>query len=385
MTDADGSIGVFTFLTARQIRFGRGAVDTAHADVMALGRRVFLVRGRSVPWVDGFCDRLRNAGCDVTTVTQTGEPVVADVESAAELGRAAGVDVVVAVGGGAVIDLGKAVAAIIPANGPLMEHLEGVGGGKPLSSAPLPFVAVPTTAGTGAEVTKNAVIGVPDSGLKVSLRSESMLPALAIVDPALTDGSPKAVTLASGLDAVTQCIEPYLSTRANPLTDALCRASIPAGLAALARLSHTDCPAARDRLAYTSLIGGIALANAGLGAVHGLAGVIGGRYHAPHGLICGRLLGPVLSLNARAASRGRDRYDEIAQWIAAAFGCPAERAFDQLSRQLDHWELPRLGAWVSPGSDLGAIAADAAGASSMRTNPEPLTHADLVRAVEMAL
>ncbi|MDK3075115.1 iron-containing alcohol dehydrogenase [Sedimentitalea sp. JM2-8] len=385
MTADSGSIGAFSFLTARQIRFARGVSETAHADVAGFGTRVLLVRGRSVPWVDGFCVRLSQAGCEVTTVVQSGEPLVADVETAVDLGRAAGTEVVVAVGGGAVIDLGKAVAALVPANGRLMDYLESIGGGNPLLSEPLPFIALPTTAGTGAEVTKNAVIGVPESGRKVSLRSDSMLPTLAIVDPALTDGSPRNVTLASGLDAVTQCIEPYLSTRANPLTDALCRASIPDGLAALARLSQTDCPRARDRMACTSLTGGIALANAGLGAVHGLAGVIGGRYHAPHGLICGRLLGPVLSLNARSGIRGRDRYDEIAHWIAAAFGCPAERAFDHLTMQLDQWELPRLGAWISPGSDLGAIAADAAGASSMRTNPEPLTHADLVRAVELAL
>jgi alcohol dehydrogenase class IV len=379
------SIASFSFLTARNIRFGRETAGSAHVDVAGFGNRVLLVRGSSVTWVDGFAARLAAAGCEVITVVQSAEPSVADVESAVALARNGAVTVVVAVGGGAVIDLGKAVAALVPAADGIMDHLEGVGRGLPLVADPLPFIALPTTAGTGAEVTKNAVIGVPEAGRKVSLRSDRMLPSLAIVDPALTDGSPKSVTLASGLDAVTQCIEPYLSSQANPLTDALCRAAIPMGLAALARLAHTDCPDARDRMAYVSLTGGLALANAGLGAVHGLAGVIGGRFAAPHGLVCGRLLGPVLALNAKSGTRHRDRYDQIAAWISDAFGLPVEQAFVALTDQLDRWELPRLGAWIAADADLEAIATDAAAASSMRTNPEALTSADLISAIRVAL
>jgi alcohol dehydrogenase class IV len=185
-------------------------------------------------------------------------------------------DWVAALGGGAAIDLGKALAALIPAPDGPMEHLEVVGKGLPLKVPPLPFIAIPTTAGTGAEVTRNAVIGLPDHGRKVSLRDERMVARVAIVDPALTDGCPRGVTLASGLDAVTQVIEPFVSVKATPYTDALARPAIATGMAALMRLMQGEDPEARDRLAWVSLCGGLALSNGGLGAVHGFAGVIGG-------------------------------------------------------------------------------------------------------------
>jgi alcohol dehydrogenase class IV len=377
----------FNFLTAGQIRFGRGTANSTAESVVRYGNRVLLVRGRSVPKVDEIGKSLISLGCSVTTVFAGGEPTVADVQQATSVGRENEADVVLAIGGGAVIDLGKAVAAMIPARGSLMDYLEGVGGGRPLSDDPLPYIALPTTAGTGAEVTKNAVIGVPDAGRKVSLRDDRMLPRLAIVDPGLTDGTPAGVTFASGLDAVTQVIEPYLSIRANPLTDALCQSAIPMGLSALARLAKNEDLRARDEMAFVSLIGGIALANAGLGAVHGLAGVIGGRFAAPHGLICGRLLGPILRKN-RATEAAKDaliRYSQIENWLESGLGLSVGSAFETLPAWLDDRDLPGLGNWLEPDTDFGAIASEAALSSSMKANPVVLSVENLAAAIQEAL
>lgn len=370
----------FDFLTAGRIAFGRGRASEAAAAIAGFGRRVLLVRGRSVDWVDALERDLAAAGCEVVAIHTRSEPDLADVEACVGAGRGLGAEVVVAAGGGSAIDLGKAAAALIPGRRPALAHLEVVGEGRPLDAPPLPFVAIPTTAGTGAEATRNAVILVPDRSRKVSLRDDRMLPRLAIVDPALTDGCGRAVTLASGLDAVTQVIEPYLSSRANPLTDALCRDAIPRGLGALARLMEREDREARDGMAFTSLVGGIALANAGLGAVHGLAGVIGGLSRAPHGALCGRLLPAVLRANREAfGQRGGDtrRFAEVEGWIRASLGGGGD-GFDLLEVRIDGWGLPRLGNLNVPPQLFGRIAADAKDSSSMRGNIVPLPETALV-------
>jgi len=223
------------------------------------------------------------------------------------------------------------------------------------------------------------VIGVPEARRKVSLRDARMLPALAIVDPALTDGCPRAVTLASGLDAITQVIEPYVSTRANPLTDALCRDAIPTGLAALIRLMDAEDAQARDAMAWTSLCGGLALANAGLGAVHGLAGPLGGLTGAAHGAICGALLPAVLRAN-RVAVADPARLDQVAGWIGAAFGEPGAdmaRATALLSGWSRGCGLPGLSALGIDAAACDAAAEAAAASSSMKANPAVLSAADL--------
>lgn len=340
-----------------------------------------LVRGRSVAWADDLQDSLTRAGCEVVPVIARGEPDLPQLEACVAFGRGMGVDVVVAVGGGSAIDLGKAAAGLIPSPHPAMTHLEVVGEGRPLENPPLPFVAIPTTAGTGAEVTKNAVISVPEHARKVSLRDDRMLPVLAILDPALTDDCPRGVTLASGLDAVVQVIEPYLSSKANPLTDALCRDAIPRGISALARLMRAEDPAARDDLAYTSLIGGLALANSGLGAVHGLAGVIGGLCGAPHGAVCGRLLPAVLEENraaCEALARPLDRFDEVDAWLCKALGAD-EHGVAALRQAIDDWGLPGLSGMTVEPALFDRIARDAASSSSMKGNPVPLAQDALVR------
>ncbi|MFC3168580.1 MULTISPECIES: iron-containing alcohol dehydrogenase [Paracoccus] len=377
----------FAFATATEILFGRGQAAQAAARVAGLGKRVLLVYGRDAGRAHWLTDALAGQGCAVTGFSVPREPDVALIKEGIDAADDA--QVVAAVGGGAVIDAGKAIAALVPATRPLLDHLEVVGQGLPLDNPPLPFVALPTTAGTGAEVTRNAVIGVPEHRRKVSLRDARMLPRLAIVDPALTDGCPRAVTLASGLDAVTQVIEPYVCTRANPMTDALCRDAIPRGLAALRRLMEDEDAEARDDMAWVSLCGGLALANAGLGAVHGLAGPLGGLTGAPHGAICGALLPHVLETNRRAATdpAAVERLDQVARWIGAAFDTPFA-SMPEATRALADWShragLPALSA-LGVGPEAQAAAADAAAtSSSMKANPAALTPNDLRRIMEEA-
>ncbi|WP_135449275.1 MULTISPECIES: iron-containing alcohol dehydrogenase [Tabrizicola] len=354
-----------------RILFGRGEAAKAPNLIRALGARVLVIHGANPARAAWLVTAL---GPDTLALPCAGEPTLADLQTALATARAHRPDCVVALGGGAALDLGKALAALIPAPDGPMEHLEVVGKGLPLTANPLPYVALPTTAGTGAEVTKNAVIGLPDLGRKVSLRDDRMVARLAIVDPALTDGCPRTVTLASGLDAVTQVIEPYVSLKATPYTDALARPAIATGMQALMRLMRGEEAEARDRMAWVSLCGGLALANAGLGAVHGLAGVIGGMTGAAHGVICGALLGPVLAAN-RAAATGaaRARLDEVCSIIATQLGCSVEAAPLALQSWARGAGLPGLAELGLAASDHARVAEAACSASSMKGNPVPLS------------
>ncbi|WP_240794074.1 iron-containing alcohol dehydrogenase [Pseudorhodobacter turbinis] len=377
-------MNTFEFSTAGRIVFGRGRADEALGLALTYGRRVLLVRG-SHDWADHAVDVLRKAGAEVLVIRGIGEPELTPLEAVLTQCRAFSPQVVLAVGGGSVLDLGKALAALLPSKSPPLAHLEVVGDGLPLQTPPLPFIALPTTAGTGAEVTKNAVIGV--LGRKVSLRDNRMLANIALVDPALTDGCPKGVTLASGMDALVQVIEPYLCNRANPMTDALARDAIPKGIVSIVTLMRGEDPAARDDLAEVSLFGGLCLANSGLGAVHGLASVIGGMTPAPHGVICGRLLVPILRANKAAAQADMadlDRFDEVNAWLSAGLDCAPSFALERLEMALDDWGLPRLGKWLA-GHDLTAIAKLAQASSSMKANPFQLQIEVLTEAVRVSL
>jgi alcohol dehydrogenase class IV len=366
----------FAIATPARILFGRGEAAKAPALIAAFGPRGIVVHGANLARSAWLLDGLSDLGCDVCAIACPSEPTLFLLEQATALGRAHRPDWVAAIGGGAALDLGKALAALIPAPGGAMDHLEVVGLGLPLAAAPLPFVALPTTAGTGAEATKNAVIGLPDHGRKVSLRDDRMLARLAIVDPALTDHCPRDVTLASGLDAITQVIEPFVSCKATPFTDALTLPAIPRGLAALIRLMKAEDAAARDDLAWVSLCGGLALANAGLGAVHGLAGVIGGMTPAAHGAICGVLLGPVLAMNAR---RGAARLDRVCAMIGDALGTPPDAAPQALARWAGAQGLPGLTAQGLHPRDHGAVAQAALASSSMKGNPVAPDLAELMQ------
>ena len=375
---------MFSILQPGRILFGRGEAARAPGFALEFGQRGLVVHGADPARASGLMLKLGAQGAGVLALSCAHEPTLDSLEQALLQGGDHAPDWVLAIGGGAVIDMGKALAALIPSATPVLDHLEVVGRGLPLTAPPLPFIALPSTAGTGAEVTKNAVIGVP--GRKVSLRDDRMIARVAIIDPALTDGCPWPVTLASGLDAVTQVIEAFLSLRASPYTDALTGPVIGPGLAALMALQNREDPVARDTLAWTSLSGGLALANGGLGAVHGFAGVIGGRTGAAHGAICGTLLGPVLAMNRRLTTGlARARVDHVCSVLAGVLGCTADDAPQALADWAHDAGLPGLSAMGLAPADQTDVADASRSASSMKGNPVQPEMADLVAALGAAM
>lgn len=367
----------FGFATAGAIRFGRGVLVEAAPWVLARARRILVVRSASVAAAEDLV-RALSEGAEVQVVTARGEPELHSLNALCDRARGFAPEMIVAIGGGAALDTGKALAALIPAPHGALRYLEVVGEGKPLDRAPLPVLAIPTTAGTGSEVTRNAVIGIPEAGRKVSLRDPRLYPALAVVDPELAAGCPKGIALASGLDAVVQVIEPFISGRSNPMTDALCRDAIPRGLAALRQV--VEGRDALDDMALTSLMGGLALANAGLGAVHGLAGVIGGLTGAAHGAICGAALVPVLHANHAAlpeGSAGRARIDWVIDRIAEIYG-----SLDGLQGWARDHGLPRLPDLGVTDENRAMIAEEARRSSSYAANPVDLGTQGLIAVLE---
>jgi len=380
------------FATAGQILFGRGAASEAASLVAGFGARALVVTGATADRARWLIDDLANRGCSCTTVRAGGEPDVDLARSGAETARRERIDVVVGIGGGSAIDAAKAIAALATNGSDPLEYLEVVGRGQPLRVAPLPTVAIPTTAGTGSEVTRNAVLAVPDRRVKVSLRSPLMLPRAAIVDPELTRELPPDLTAQTGLDALTQVIEPFLSVRATPLVDALCRD----GIGRAARSLRAACAngrdlSAREDMALVSLFGGLALANAGLGAVHGLAGPIGGMFPAPHGAVCAALLPRVMDANLRALrsqapeSEALRRMSQVARLLTGRAGQAADEAVSWLAALVRDLAIPRLSFWGITPADLPEIAGAAARSSSMRGNPVALTTEELTAAVTAAL
>lgn len=363
-----------------RIIFGRGKALQAKQQILSLGKRVVFVHGADVQraqWLlDSLTENRANTNVEVLTLSCPGEPDLKLIEKAREKAKAFDPDLVVALGGGAALDLGKALAALVPASNCVSEYLEVVGSKLPLECDPLPFVAIPTTAGTGSEVTKNAVIGIPEHNRKVSLRDNRMLADIVIVDPGLMDLCPRNVTLASGLDAITQLVEPYLSVKANPFTDSLCLNALPVALPAIRTLAERDDESAHDAMSWASMCSGMALANAGLGVVHGLAGVIGGMIGAPHGEICACLLPASLSTNRKALrNSGKEifRIEKIENLIAQAFDVANEDAFATLkgwSRQEGIRSIVELGLQPDQFEQAAMAAKDS---SSMKGNPASLT------------
>ena len=385
----------FDFATVGRVIFGCGRAAELPALAAEFGTRIALVTGAS----RRFADRVEHA----CLIPIAGEPSFDAIRAGVDAARAARADAVVAIGGGSVIDAGKAIAMLLANGGDPLDYAELIGAGKPVTQPSLPFIAVPTTAGTGSEATRNAVLFSPEHQLKVSLRSAHMLPRIALVDPELARDLPPAQTAASGMDALAQLIEPFLSRRANPMIDALCRDGIPRAARALPRACANGADlAARSDLALAALYSGIALANAGLGAVHGLAGPIGGLFNAPHGAVCAALLPGVfeanyLSASAKASAFAKATADETAD--AADVGRYAEvallltdradatpedavRWLRELCRQL---AIPGLAAYGIRPDHAANIARKAQSASSMKGNPVALSDDTLARLVVEAL
>ena len=382
----------FEFATAGRIIFGPGVIDELGEIVSGWGQRVLLVTGRHPARSQRALSLLAGMGLDVELFRVSREPTVDMIADGVERARAHRSEMVVGCGGGSVLDAGKAIAALLTNGGAPLDYLEVVGKGKPILNPSAPYVAIPTTAGTGAEVTRNAVLAVPEQRVKVSMRSQWLLPRVALVDPGLTHSMPPGVTASTGLDALTQLIEPYVSRLANPLTDAVCREGLVRAGRSLRRAYTNGSDAqAREDMALASLCGGLALANAKLGAVHGFAGVLGGMYEIPHGIVCGRLLPSVVTVNVRALQsrvpehRALQRYREIGIWLTGRAEAQIEDTVQWILDTCDLFQIPGLASYGVVRSDFPTIVAKARRSSSMKGNPIQLTEQELLQILEQAL
>jgi len=391
----------FEFSTARRVVFGPGVAEQIPSLVAGYGQRAFLVLGSKPDRFQSLLDAIVAKDVTTTIFSVAGEPTTETAQAAVTAAREAEADVVVAVGGGSVMDTGKVVAAMLANPGELADYLEVVGKGRHLREQSAPLIAVPTTAGTGAEVTYNAVIGVPHRQVKVSMRSPLMLPRWAFVDPLLTYSMPPELTASTGMDALTQLIEAFVSNKANPLTDSLCREGIQRAARSLQRAFVDGGNAeAREDMSLAGLFSGMALANAKLGAVHGFAGPLGGMTSAPHGAICGRLLAcvmqaNVLALQNRPSEAGTDasveakatmaRFDEIGRLVTGKDTATASDAVSWTGDLATALGLPGLRRYGLSSVDFPAVVAQAKKASSMQGNPVTLTDEELTGILEWAI
>jgi alcohol dehydrogenase class IV len=367
----------FEFATASRIIVGPGRAAELPTVLAGLGSRALICTG-SRP--DSHAGMLAGLRLPATIITVGGEPTTESARTAAETAREHNVDVVAAIGGGSVIDLAKAVAMLLGNGGDPLDYLEVIGSGRKITKPAVPLVAVPTTAGTGAEVTANAVLASPAHRVKASLRSALMIPRVAIVDPLLTVSCPPPVTAAIGLDALTQCLEPFVSVRANALTDCLAAAGLRYAGSGLRRAfaDGTDVQARTD-MALCSLLGGMALANAKLGAVHGLASAVGGAADVPHGAACAALLAPVVEANVRALRSGQpaspalSRYAEAARLLTGDPGAAIEDGIAWIRQTVTQLRISPLREFGLRPEDFGDITAAAMKASSTQGNPVVLT------------
>lgn len=374
----------FEFATAGRILFGAGVVSQVAEAAAGLGKNALVVTGSSPARAAKLLGELNSQGIATATFSVAGEPTVDSTLEGVSLARDSGAELVIGFGGGSVLDSAKAIAALAANPGDPFDYLEVIGRALPLPNAPLPVIAIPTTAGTGSEVTRNAVLASPEHGVKVSVRSPLMLPRLAVVDPELTLEVPAAVTAATGLDALTQLIEPFTSIRATPITDALCRVALPLAARSLPVVyANGGDIAARTEMAYASLSGGLALANAGLGAVHGFAGPIGGMFDAPHGAVCAALLPAATRVNLRALrerapqSPALERYTEAAQLCLVMPTATADDLVAWLEALVAQLNIQMLGTYGIDESAVADLLPKAAAASSMKANPIALTTAEL--------
>jgi alcohol dehydrogenase class IV len=382
----------FEFATATRIVFGAGTLQEIGPIAPSMGRRALLVTGSQPERAARLVSLLNQAHVEAFPFSVSKEPEISTVEDGVRHARANQCDLVISFGGGSVIDAGKAIAAMLTNPGEVLDYLEVVGRSQPLNQPSAPFIAIPTTAGTGTEVTRNAVLASPAHQVKVSLRSPLMLPRVALVDPRLTLDLPPAVTAASGLDALTQLIEPYLSCRANPMTDALCVEGIRRAGRSLRRVFEDGRDLeARENMSLAGLWSGMALANAGLGAVHGFAGPIGGMFPAPHGAVCAALLPHVTAVNLRALQQRQPdselltRFEDLGRLLTEKPTATAEDGVRWLESLVRDLQIPGLGSYGITPAHADELVQKATAASSMKGNPLPLTADELKQALLAAL
>ena len=385
----------FELMTAGRVIFGPGTIKKAGSALKELAGEnngnLLVVTGSNPDRCGSIIQDIRKNGYHITVFSISGEPTTDMIQEGTAKAAENDCSMVLALGGGSVIDAGKAVSAMMTNPGDLMDYLEVIGKGQTLIKRPAPFIAAPTTSGTGAEVTKNAVLASTTKRVKVSMRSPMMFPSVSIVDPELTLGLPPSVTAASGMDALTQLIEAYVSVKANPITDAFCREGIVRAACALepAYLDGNNLCARAD-MALSSLLSGLALANGGLGAVHGVAGPMGGYKDIPHGVICARLLPHVFRMNAERLAQSYDpddrerlkRFYDIAALITGEIDTtPTDGAdrLDDLCRTLCVKPLSHYG--LVP-EDFEVVSEMALSASSMKGNPVKLEKTDVIMLLE---
>ena len=392
----------FEFTSPIKIIFGAGTLREAGALARVHGTRALVVTGRTARRAEALQQILHTAGVTSIVFAVDGEPEIATIERGVALARAEGCEFTIGFGGGSALDAAKAIAAMLTNAGAVRDYLEIIGLGQALTQPPAPFIAIPTTAGTGSEVTRNAVLASPEHRLKVSLRSPLMLARLAVVDPELTYDLPPALTASTGLDALTQLIEPYACLRANPMTDGLCVEGIRRAARSLRTAFRNGRDVqAREDMAIASLHGGLALANAGLGAVHGIAGPIGGMFPAPHGAVCAALLPHVMAANVRAL-RGKAeggmkneeiaaaletlrRYAHIAALLTGDSAATADAGVAWVRELVADLQIPPLRVYGIGEAHVAELVEKARTASSMQANPVVLTPAELAVALRAAV
>jgi len=382
----------FEFATATRIVFGPGAGGEVAPAAKALGRRALVVTGRSRERSAGIVVELEAAGVSCAYFSVPEEPTIELVCEGQRLARAEQCELVVGFGGGSALDAAKAIAALLTNRRDVMDYLEVIGAGQTLNAPGAPFIAIPTTAGTGTEVTRNAVLGSPEHRVKASLRSPLMLARLAVVDPELTYDLPPAITARTGLDALTQLIEPYVCNRANPLTDGYCREGMARVARSLRRAYHEGRNIeARTDMSLASLLGGLALANAGLGVVHGFAAPVGGMFPAPHGAVCAALLPHGMAVNVRAlrtraaGSEKLRRYETVARILTGKPDATVEDGVEWVSELCRELAIPPLRAYGIQPDDIPTLAEKASQTSSMKANPIVLTADELREVLTRAL
>ncbi len=381
----------YEFATASRIVFGPGTAATLPDKAAELGSKPCLVTGGSPDRVQWLIDGLTERDMTPHMVSIFGEPDTGNMSISAEEAREAGCDVVIAIGGGSVLDAGKALAALITNTDDIYDYLEVVGKGQPLTEKPVPLIAVPTTAGTGSEVTANAVLVSPEHGVKASMRSTDMIADIALIDPELTRSMPPEVTAATGIDALTQLIEAYTCNQTNPMTDALAREGLIRVSWAL-RTAYADGNdiSARGAMHMAAMFSGICLANAKLGAVHGFAAPLGGEFGVPHGIVCACLLPHVIDMNIRALRErdpdaiALDGYAEVAAILTGGAAVGARDGVDWITELCSDLAIPTLRDLGVKREDFEGLAEKAAKASSMKGNPIKLTKDELIEILEKA-
>jgi alcohol dehydrogenase class IV len=374
----------FEFATATRIIFGEGVIKGLINEVRKLGNKVLFVTGKSDKRLKKLLAYINESEIHWISYHIDGEPTIEMVKAGVELATEQSCNLVVGIGGGSALDAGKAISILLTNPKEIYNYLEVIGKGEPFVNPPVPYIAIPTTAGTGTEVTRNAVLSSPKHHVKVSLRSPMMLPRLAIIDPELTYDLPPNITASTGMDALTQLIEPFVSNQPNPLTDAICREGIDKAAHSLEQVYiNGDNHTARVSMSVASLFGGLALANAKLGAVHGFAGPLGGMFPAPHGMICARLLPYVFETNINALKQKEPenpvliRYQLLSQWITGNALATLQEGSRWLYGLSEKLKVPPLGDYGVSKADIPIILEKARLSSSMKGNPVKLTDQEM--------